>query len=151
MDDEKVTETTATATEQEPETGGEWREKARLWEKRATADKKRADAAEASMAELKERLAEAEKRAGEAQAEIDRARAERERAEMIAKVADKHGIDPKYRPLLTGADEKALESQAELLAERFAEPVPSDNGENRRFDSKEDELKKFAHDLFAKK
>lgn len=140
-----------TELETTEESHDEWRERARLWEKRATADKKRADDAEASIAGLKAQLDEANAKAQAAQAEIDKARSERERTELVAKVADKHGIDQKFRALLTGADEEALEAQAALLEERFAEPVAADSGENKKFAPADDELRRLAHDLFGKK
>lgn len=128
----------------------EWKEKARLWGKRARSDKKRADEAESNLADLQGRLEKATARAEAAQAEVDKARSEREHADLVAKVADRHGIGQKYRVLLTGPDEEALEMQAQLLAERFADPVPSDDGKNKRFAPAEDEMKKFARELFGR-
>lgn len=117
------------------------RERAKYADYDALAEK--AEAYDAREAEL----AKAAERASEAEAKLSAYEKEKERAALVKKVMGEHRVDAKYASLLTAPDEEGLAEQAKLVAERFAETVPSDTG--RQAGAGASEQAKFAHDLFS--
>ena len=134
-------------TEQTEPQGTDWKAECRKWEKRA----KENDRAARELAEIREQqmtdLEKALKRAEKAEAALK----EREAADaLVREVMDKHRVDPKYADLLTAADEEGLTAQAKLIGERFAEPVPTDTGEQPASGGGEDQrMREFAHSFFG--
>ncbi len=137
-------------TEQTEPQGTDWKAECRKWEKRA----KENDRAARELAEIREQqmtdLEKALKRAEKAEAALKEREAADARAALVREVMDKHRVDPKYADLLTAADEEGLTAQAKLIGERFAEPVPTDTGEQPASGGGEDQrMREFAHSFFG--
>lgn len=137
-------------TEQTEPHGTDWKAECRKWEKRA----KDNDRAAKELAEIREQqmsdLDKALKRAEKAEAALKEREAADAHAAMVRDVMEKHRVDPKYADLLTAADEEGLTAQAKLIGERFAEPVPTDTGEQPASGGGEDQrMREFAHSFFG--
>lgn len=137
-------------TEQTEPHGTDWKSECRKWEKRA----KENDRAAKELAEIREQqmtdLEKALKRAEKAEAALQAREAADARAAMVRDVMDKHRVDPKYADLLTAEDEAGLIEQAKLIGERFADPVPTDTGEQPASGGGEDQrMREFAHSFFG--
>lgn len=137
-------------TEQTEPHGTDWKAECRKWEKRA----KDNDRAAKELAEIREQqmsdLDKALKRAEKAEAALKEREAADARAAMVRDVMEKHRVDPKYADLLTAEDEAGLIEQAKLIGERFAEPVPTDTGEQPASGDGEDQrMREFAHSFFG--
>ena len=137
-------------TEQTEPQGTDWKAECRKWEKRA----KENDRAAKELAEIREQqktdLEKAVERAEKAEAALKEREAADARAALVREVMDKHRVDPKYADLLTAADEEGLTAQAKLIGERFAEPVPTDTGEQPASGGGEDQrMREFAHSFFG--
>lgn len=137
-------------TEQTEPHGTDWKSECRKWEKRA----KDNDRAAKELAEIREQqmtdLEKALKRAEKAEAALKEREAADARAAMVRDVMEKHRVDPKYADLLTADDEEGLTAQAKLIGERFADPVPTDTGEQPASGGGEDQrMREFAHSFFA--
>lgn len=147
--EEQQTDPQIEPTEEEPH-GTDWKAECRKWEKRA----KDNDRAAKELAEIREQqmtdLEKALKRAEKAEAALKEREAADARAAMVRDVMEKHRVDPKYADLLTAEDEAGLTAQAKLIGERFAEPVPTDTGEQPASGGGEDQrMREFAHSFFA--
>lgn len=119
--------------------GTDWKAASRKWEARA----KRAEKAEAQ-------LADAVARAEKAEAALAAREAAEARAELVKKVAEKHRVDARFLPLLTAEDEAGLTAQAELIGQRFADPVKSITGKQKNKDGgRQEDAREFAHAFFA--
>lgn len=103
---------------------------------------------EAKAADMSE-LDKARTRADEAEAKLSAYEAERAHKELVKKVMNEYHIDAKFASLLTASDEEALKAQAQLLQEKFAEPVPSDTG--KQVDTSSSAMAQFASSVFSKK
>ena len=136
-------------TEQTEPQGTDWKAECRKWEKRA----KDNDRAAKELAEIREQqmsdLDKALKRAEKAEAALKEREAADERAALVREVMDRHRVDPKYADLLTAADEEGLTAQAKLIGARFAEPVPTDTGEQPASGGEDQRMREFAHSFFA--
>ena len=123
------------------------RERGRYADYEELAEKAKAydDAKEADASELQKATTRAEK----AESEL-KAYAEKEKqSALVKKVMEENKVDAKYASLLTATDENGLNEQAKLLAEKFAESVPSDTGKQASVGS--DPSAAFAHELFGGK
>ena len=147
MSEQKVEEQVESHEEAKPET--DWKAESRKWEARAKENKsaaeKLAELQEAEKTELEKALARAE----EAESKLTTYEQEKQHAGLIKKVMTEQKVDAKYASLLTATDEDGLMDQAKLLAERFAEAVPSDTG--KQPETKSSDMAKVAHDLFGGK
>ena len=103
------------------------------------------DAKEADVTELQK----ATTRADKAEAELKAYEEKEKQSAMVKKVMEENSVDAKYASLLTATDEDGLNEQAKLLAEKFAESVPSDTGKQASVGS--DPSAAFAHELFGGK
>lgn len=137
-------------TEQTEPHGTDWKSECRKWEKRA----KENDRVAKELAEIREQqktdLEKAVERAEKAEAALKEREAADARAALVREVMVKHRVDPKYADLLTADDEEGLTAQAKLIGERFADPVPTDTGEQPASGGGEDQrMREFAHSFFG--
>lgn len=148
------------ADEQKPQEGSEqepqstppdtdWKAEARKWEARAKENKAKADAYDEAQEAAKSDLQKAQERIAQLEKEQDERKKKDERAALVKKVMADKKVDAKYASLLTADTEEDLIAQAELIGERFADPVKSEGGKPPQVGDKDAELKAFAHSLFS--
>lgn len=156
MAKDETNETDETTTNEDGEGGKDYEslyaealKQSRKWEERAKANKEKADkwdAASGGEESLEQRIAklESDKRDLEQR---------QQRQSVVAKVAAKYGLTPDIVGALNGADEKALEEQAQAIAALKPKGAPSapEAGKIPRGEGADtDERRTFVRQLFGK-